>query len=734
MIDMKFSVLMAICLFISINIFGQIQLAGRVVDENNINVPFANILIHELELGGSADDNGNFLIEVDTIGEFSIKVSAIGYGVLKQQINIHKSSTIVFTLQSTSMELDQVVITGTMKEIYLKDSPVKVEVISSAFLKTNPTNNVIEAIQTVNGVQEQINCGVCGTNDIHINGLEGPYTLVLIDGMPIMSALASVYGFNGIPTALVDRIEIIKGPSSTLYGTEAVGGVINVITKRPEDLPKIGLNTFYTSHHELNTDLSFTQKIGDNVATTLSANYYRNQYRMDFNNDNFTDIPLNNRISIFNRWSFVRPGNKKADAAIRYYNEDRFGGVMGWQKTHKGSDVVYGETISTERVEVIGDYQLSGIFEDLRINYSYNNHNQNSYYGNTHYKAQQSIYFTNLIWNKTITNHDVIGGITLRYDNYEDNTLADSDYSQFIPGIFVQDEWKLSSNSTLLFGVRFDYHEAHGLIISPRLNLKQNITNYTTARLNMGTGFRRVNLFTEDHAALTGARTVHIENDLKPEKSLNVNLNLNHVFAWRQSSGTIDVDGFYTYFNNKIIPDYEFDPNLIVYDNLSGYGITRGIAFSYQQQFTFPLQFGLGGTFQDVYEVTEDDMGNRIKESQVFAPKFSGTFNISYHIRRIDLSIDYTGKIMGPQYLPRYETPYERPEQSLWYTIQNIQLTKKIKHGLEIYTGVKNLGNWTQDSPLINPENPFSDTFDTTYAWGPLQPRRYYLGLRYNLY
>ena len=713
--------------------FAQLNVNGRVIDENGDPVPFANVHIDELNEGTACDDSGIFSVNFPTEGGFNIKVSAIGFGLLKKSIQVSATNELILQLQSTSLELDQVVITGTMKEVYLKESPVKVEVISSAFLKTNPTNNVIEAIQTVNGVQEQVNCGVCGTNDIHINGLEGPYTLVLIDGMPIMSALASVYGFNGIPTSLVERIEIVKGPSSTLYGTEAVGGVINIITKDPLNLPKLGINTFYTSHHEWNADLTYTQKLGEKVITTLSGNYYRNQYRFDENQDNFTDIPLNNRISLFSKTTFKRPESRRAEIAIRYYNEDRFGGVLNWQPKDRGSSAVYGESIRTERQEIIGSYQLPGNFDKIRVDYSLNHHKQDSYYGDTYYRANQSVYFANLIWNNQIINHDVLVGTTFRQDVYNDNSLADTDYSEFIPGLFIQDDWQLTKSTTLLSGVRFDHHQAHGLIISPRLNIKQKITDYTTVRLNMGTGFRRVNLFTEDHAALTGARTVQISENLDPEESMNVNLNLNHVFAWKNSSGSIDLDAFYTHFSNKIIPDYESDPNLIIYDNLEGHGVTRGVAFHFQQSYVFPLRVGVGGTYQDVYEVNFNSQGEEIRTPQVFAPKFSGVFTVGYRFNRFDLSIDYTGRIMGPQHLPTYEAPFERPEMSPWYAIQNLQLTKSFKRELELYGGVKNLGNWTQDSPLINPEEPFSDSFDTAYAWGPLQPRRFYLGIRYNI-
>ena len=563
----------------------------------------------------------------------------------------------------------------------------------------------------------------------------GAYTLVLIDGMPIMSALASVYGFNGIPTSMIERVEIIKGPSSTLYGTEAVGGVINIITKRPENMPLLTFNSSFSSHLESNTDLSISTKINTKLSTSISSNYYYNQYKMDFNDDNFTDIPLNKRFTLFNKWHLNLKDGKSANLAFRYYNENRFGGTLQWTPNNLGSDIVYGESIETQRFEVIGSYDLP-FKEKIRIDYSFNSHDQNSYYGHTNYKAFQTVFFSNLIWNKTTSRNDLLVGLTTRYQTYSDNTPSYTDEQSYIPGLFFQDEFTISEKWTMLGGSRFDYHKKHGLIVAPRMSLKYKPGVYTSMRLNAGTGFRQVHLFTEDHAFYSGSRSVSIANSLKPEESYNATLNFNHIYSLGNlgnGTGSFDIDLFYTYYTNKIVPDYDTDPQLIVYDNLTGYGTTRGIAFNIHQSFIFPIKIRLGGTFQDVFLVKPDEIGNPIKSNQEFAPKFSGTFGVNYEMKKQNININLNGRVVGPQHLPTYEEPFSRSEISPWFTIQNFQITKAFKNKLEIYGGIKNIWNYTQPSPLIDPEHPFGENFDTSYAYGPLQVRRFFGGLRLNL-
>lgn len=728
------------------------DISGNIKNDEG-NLTYANVYLKNTTQGDITDENGNYTIKNVTEGDYIIVASFTGYKTIEKKISINsKNLEINFTFEQAE-NLDEIVVTGTLKPVNRLESPVPVEIYSQTFLKKNPTPNIFEALQNVNGVRPQLNCNVCNTGDIHINGLEGPYTLVLIDGMPIVSGLSTVYGLSGIPNSLVDQVEVVKGPASSLYGSEAVGGLINIITKHPENAPKFSADGFITGWGEANLDLGYKAKIGQKATLLLGTNYYNYSNPIDNNNDNFTDVTLQDRISIFQKWDFKRNNNRKFSLAGRYFYEDRWGGEMQWNKNFRGGDVIYGESIYTSRFEIIGNYQLP-IKEKVNFQFSYSDHDQNSVYGNTPYIAQQRIGFGQLVWDKTLNKHDLLFGVAARYNFYNDNTTATIKADEVvIPSLFAQDEITLSAKQKLLLGARYDYDKRHGSIFTPRIAYRYKPTNNDIIRLNAGTGFRVVNLFTEEHAALTGARDVVIEETLKPEKSYNININyLKKLYTKNGMMFTFDASIWYTHFTNAILPDYDTNPNKIIYSNLDGYATSKGASLNIDTVFGNGIKALLGVTYQDVSQ-TEND----ITINQILTEKFSGTWAISYKNYKTNLTLDYTGNIYGPMRLPTLGELDPRSDKSPTWSIQNIQLTYDGLKNFEFYGGIKNLLNWTPNKgePFIiarandpfdeqvsfnpdgnvipTPNNPYALTFDPSYVYAPNQGRRLFFGIRYNL-
>ncbi len=737
------------------------QTITGMVTSNGEVLEMVNVGLVGTTLGASTNAKGYYQINNVPLGEYQLTVSMLGYETQTKRVVLTESkpnATINFVLQESAAALGEVVISGTMKEVSRTESPVPVEVYSAKFFEANVCPSVFESLQNVNGVRPQLNCNVCNTGDIHINGLEGPYTMVLIDGMPIVSGLSTVYGLTGIPQSLIERVEIVKGPASTLYGSEAVGGLINIITKKPSHAPLFSADVFATSWGEVNSDMGARFKIGKHTHSLLGVNYFNYQVPIDRNKDGFTDLTLQNRISVFNNWSFDRKHNRQFSIAGRYVYEDRWGGQTHWNKSFRGSDSIYAESIYTSRWELFGIYQLP-VKEIINLQVSANGHQQNSYYGTTAYNAKQYIVFGQLTWNKLLgQRHDLLMGSTLRYTYYNDNTPATAEIDAvtdapsviYLPGLFVQDEIAINEQHKLLLGVRYDYNSVHGSIVTPRINYKWNSHNkQNVLRLGAGNGYRVANVFTEDHAALTGAREVVFTGALKPETSWNANFNyVRKIYTRKGAYIGVDATAWYTYFTNRIIPDYETEPNKIIYNNLSGFSQSTG--GSVNVDVTYKDFTGLVGfTAMDV-SIKENGQWRR----QLLTERFTGVWSIGYTFRKADLTIDYTGNLYGPMRLPLLSDLDNRAGYSPWFSIQNIQATKRFKKGWEIYGGIKNLLNYTppansiarahdpfdkevqfdaQGQVLPTPNNPNALTFDPNYVFASNQGIRGFVGVRYVL-
>ncbi len=734
-------------------------------------------------------------------------------------------------------DVDEVVITGTLKQVRKSESPVPVTIISAKIFQKNPTSNVVDALYQINGLNPQVNCNMCNTSDIGINGMQGPYTMILIDGMPIVSSLSSVYGLSGIPNSIIQQVEIVKGPASSLYGSEAIGGVINIITKKASQAPKFFLDYNSSTWGELSGNTGFSAKLNKNVSTLFNVDGYYYNTPKDQNNDGYMDKTLQERISLFNKWDFKQKYDKTASVSLRYYNENRHGGEMGWNKNHRGfvdfnepdndpnspgyngdtvlpngytvynqkyakgfrvprfmteaekqewmqnvrnvnpdaqfaDDMKYQESIYTSRFEAVGKWELP-IKENVTIQASYNQHDQNSAYGTELFMAHQKTAFGQLYWDKKLGNHDVLAGVAYRYTWFKDNTIASNNgtypFETYLPGIFVQDLWKTGEKTSLLFGYRLDYDKtqsANGshenLVHSPRAAFKFTPNSNHTLRASVGTGYRVVNIFSEDHRALSGQYEAKFGENLKPEKSISGTLDYEGRIATESIGLTYDFGAYYTHFFNKIYPVRNDENRTLTYFNVDGdeYARNIGLSLDIALNFSFPLRLTGGVSYNNaqLFEYERDGEGNRTSNAVAardfeFSPRWMGVYSASYDFNK-NFTVDITGDWKGPMVLPtqgEMETfdaagnstgsvTDPRPARSPWFTKMNLQLTYRLDK-VQIYGGVKNIFDYTPKYVLVNTDDPFNDRanvygglqFDTEYNYTPQQGRIGYLGLRFSL-
>ena len=731
--------------------FSQQHPVKGVVISNNSPLEGATITIEGTNIGTITDQYGNFNLNISKIKNTKIIISYLGYKPQKYIIVSHTKDIGIIELHQEN-QLNEVVISGTLKPVSKLNSPVPVEVYTKDFFIANPSPSVFESIGIINGVRPQLNCNICNTGDIHINGQEGSYTMVLIDGLPIVSGLSTVYGLTGIPQSLIEQIEIVKGPASTLYGSEAIGGLINLITKVPENTSKFSFDTFGSGWGEVNTDLGYKYNLNNKSQGIVGINYFNYSNPIDNNDDGFTDLTLVDRISIFNKINI----RNKLSIATRFVYEDRWGGEMNWNKNYRGGDNIYGESIFTKRIELFGKYTFN---ENLFFQFSFNNHNQNSIYGKTIFDANQSIGFSQLIWNKNFKSNDFIIGIAYRYTHYDDDTTATynenlmSNQAEItnLPGLFIQDEIKIGEYNSLLVGLRYDYNSIHGNIFTPRLNYKiLNKKKSSTLRLSIGSGYRIARVFTEDHAALTGAREVVFLDDLNPEKSWNTNINfVKKIYAKQGYIINFDSSIFWTEFSNKIIPDYDTNPNQIIYNNLNGKSIIQGASVNFNSVFNNGLRMNIGATYID-----SSIIENGIEFTPYLTESFQGVWKIEKGFNDSGFKIDFTGNVVGKMRLPRLSILDPRDEYSPVFSIMNLQLTKAINNNYEFYGGIKNILDFTPaknsiarpfdpfDREVIFDNNgnatsslgnPYALTFDPSYVYASNQGRRFFVGMRWKI-
>lgn len=745
---MKISVLFL--MMFSIFSASEAQVFTAVVkNEKGEPLPFATAHDHDKGYGTTANDLGAFSLKIEE-GTKLIWVSHVGYQ--KKEVNLDKldlSQIHTIQLIPDKLGLNEVVVSGQMQARSLRNSPVKVEVFKADFLNdfSQGSGNLMESISMINGIQENVACGVCYTNEISINGLEGAYTSLLINGIPIYGNLATVYGLNSIPTDMMEKVEVVRGPGSTLYGSEAMAGVINIITPHAEE-KSLKVNSSLSQLGEWKGNI--IAQYGENDWKHFSGVHWdmANQF-VDQNDDLFSDVVLRDRFSIFN---FSENEEKQLSIGGKYYYEDRRNGVLEYVKNRnykqlRGNDEVYGESIYTHRWELFGDKRFEN--SPFRLQFSASQHWQDSYYGDTFYEAEQHQAFSNFIYENQWGKHNFLSGFSQRLTYYDDNSPATENESgnradvQIVPGVFVQDEWKINEDWKALSGARLDYYNRHGLIFSPRLNIQYQLSEWINFRFNSGTGFRIVNLFTEDHAFVSGQRELRIEEDLDPERSFNVGLGFQHVYTFGNQQGSVELDGFYTYFTNKIIPDYD-TPGFIIYTNSESYAYTRGLSANINHQVGANLYLNLGAQWQNARQAESNEDGVLEEKRIIYSRDWSAVGSAEYSFPK-GIKLNYSFNWNGPTAMPEVfevnalgEILSPRSDLSPQFTLHNLKVRKEFKK-IEIFAGVRNIFDNVQHiSPLSGTQDEtvplgFGEYFDTAYSYGSLMGRNFFVGFDWSI-
>ncbi len=717
--------------------------SGRVVNSNNQPLPDASIIWLNNKSGVTVKEDGSFSINRSATNN---KLVASHSGYAKDTADVSNKDTIVFVLKEIN-KLQEVIVTAEINgTIQSNLSIIKTEVLTSVELKKAACCDLAGCFETQSSVQPQTTNIITNAKELRILGLSGVYNQVLIDGFPMIQGLTFTYGISGIPGTLVDNIYISKGANSVLQGHESISGQINVETKKPNASEKLFANVYMNSFLEKHLNLTTNFKTGK-WHSLLAFHMVQPANKTDNDHDNFLDLPLLTRYMVMNKWKI---GKEKdwgwsSEIALRFLNEKRTGGQTFYKPVeHKGSSTIYGNTVSLNQPEMWS--KINYRFNDIHratLYVSGFHQDQRSYFGSLYYKAKQSNIFINLQYELTKTaNHSLKTGISFKSLNLEEdiaftdniiNRNYDGNYQrkEKILGIFAENTLSFFKGKlTWIAGVRADNHNQFGWYLTPRTLLKYDPTPKLTIRANIGTGWRTVNLFSENIGLLASSRDIIFTESLQPEKALNMGINITQKFESGNISGYISADYYRTDFQNQVFPDYDTDPTKAFIKNFTGNSLSNGFQTDLFIKLYKRFEFKAGYNFLDVYRIN-----NSNKEILPFNPrhKVLGTFSYKPVSNKFhtDINIHWFGK----QRLPDTKSnpaPYQRPDYSQDYTTVNAQFTYNF-NSIEVYAGCENIFNFRQNQPIISWQNPFGPYFDISSVWGPTRGREFYTGVRWKL-
>lgn len=739
-----------ICVGLLLPVAGIAQtIKGRVVDANDQPLAGASIFWLNNKKGMVASGDGSFSIKKQ---EDNRKLVASHIGYTTDTIDVGSMENVLFVLKAKG-NLEAVVVNTEKPGTVMSNlSPIKTEILTSVELKKSACCDLAGCFETQSSVQPQTTNIITNAKELRILGLSGVYNQVLVDGFPMIQGLTFTYGISGIPGTLVDNIYISKGANSVLQGHESISGQINVETKKPNASEKLFVNIYMNSFLEKHLNLASNFKAGK-WHSLLAFHTVQPANKIDKDKDNFLDLPLLTRYMLMNKWKI---GKEKdwgwsSEIAVRFLNEKRTGGQIFFNpREHKGSSTVYGNTVSLNQPEIWA--KTSYRFNDLHrvtLYLSGFHQDQRSWFGSLSYKANQTNAFVNLQYELTKTalgalraNHSLKTGISFKTLNLDEDILFtdniinrnyDGNYTrkEKILGLFAENTLTfLKGKLTWIAGVRADDHNQFGWYVTPRTLLKYDPTSKLTIRANIGTGWRTVNLFSENIGLLASSRDIVFVEQLKPEKALNIGLNITQKFESVHVSGYISMDYYRTNFQNQIFPDYDTDPTKAFIKNFTG----KSVSNAFQTDFFIKLykhyEFKAGYNFLDVYRIN-----NGSKEILPFNPRHKILTTFSYKPGNNKFHADVNIHWFGKQRLPNTKSnpaAYQRPGFSEDYTTVNAQFTYLFKN-FEIYTGCENIFNFRQNQPIISWQDPFSPYFDISSVWGPTRGREFYAGVRWKL-
>ena len=733
------------------------KISGHVIEHGaEENIAFASILIIETGEGTMSNEQGQFVFSNLAPGKYTLRASAIGYRTATKEVTVNKDYTAVmhFKLQQENIAIDEIVVSASRNEISRWEAPVVVSVASEKLFETINAPDLAKSLNYVTGLRVENNCQNCGFPQVRINGLEGPYSQILINSRPVISALSGVYGLEQIPVNMIERVEVVRGGGSALFGANAVGGTVNIITKDPIS-NSFSVSTNMTCYNAK----SWEQNVGANVSLVSKDNSYgiavyenyRNRNPYDHDGDGFSELGMIN-LNTFGLRTYYRPTHTSR-ISLEYHttNENRRGGNKFDQQPHE-SDITEQTKHIINSGGIAYDMGWNGYTNKISVFASIQHIDRNSYYGaqrdpNAYGKTDDLTWvlgatYTGQMRKCLFSPATFTGGL-----EYQENRMHDvmtgykRDMRQDvkIASAFIQNEWDMRLFA-LLIGARLDKHNLiKNPIFSPRVNLLFKPSKQFQARLTYSTGFRAPQAYDEDlHVTAVGGEGVQIRlaENLKEERSNSFSGSVDWTTSFGHWQANVLLEGFYTDLKNVfILEDIGFVNDYAIKERRNGkgarvYGANLDAKIAHGTQFSAQLGFTAQRSLYkeaEVWTVVNDEP--LTTKRMMRTPDCYGYLTLtSSPIKKLDLSLSgtYTGSMIVPHYAGYIEN--DRMETTPHFFDLNFKagytfvLQDHIK--LQLNAGVQNIFNSFQR------DLDKGEFRDSGYFYGPTQPRTYFVGIK----
>lgn len=746
-------------------IFSQTYDISGAVIAGSEPLAFANVVIKELSKGAITNDEGVFMINDLSPGEYLIEASFTGYISLKRRVTIsNQNVTINFNLEEASL-LDEVVITGTRTFKRKTNSPVIVNVLNSQALENVQACSLADGLKFQPGLRVETDCQTCNYTQLRMNGLAGGYSQILVNGRPIFSPLTGLYGLEQIPINMIERIETIRGGGSTLYGSSAIGGVVNIITKIPKENSFDVSNTYQSisgdaSDHIINGNTTLVSKKENSGISFFINNRKRDAY--DANGDNYSELPELDNTSFGVNGFLLPTENQKLEVSFSSLHEYRYGGEMvdtqahlALQSEERTHDVLMGSMDyqinfnkeNSSLITYVGWQQTdrdhyTGIFPDEQADID--NHLANPPYGiSKTVTFQGGVQFNHRLSNFIKGDNVLTLGSEYVYDDVNDeieayNYLIDQTTKTY--AAFFQSDWEFTPQLTLLSGVRADKHNlVDKVIFSPRVSLLYKPENNLQFRTTWSTGFRAPQAFDTDlHIAFAGGgiSRISLSDDLKEERSNSWSASINYDKPMENYIFGFTLEGFYTHLRDAFYLAPLGEDNFgELFEKQNGDGATvKGLTLEVRANYNKKIQLEAGFNIQSSKFDTAVENIDGLPALRKFlrTPDNYGFATLSFMPNtKFNTSINYvyTGSMTIAHFAGAPEQVTDayvesKPFHELGFKSSYTFNLPKWNAGLELFGGVKNIFNAYQDDFDTGKNR------DSNYVYGPATPRIAFVGVR----